>query len=70
MAVKRYLVTGAAGFIGANFIKDLVNRYGDNIDILVLDALTYAGNLMTISALSVSSPAFIPHTSHRSASFP
>lgn len=49
MAVKRYLVTGAAGFIGANFIKDLVNRYGDNIDILVLDALTYAGNLMTIS---------------------
>ena len=46
--MKTYLVTGAAGFIGANFIKYLLKRY-DNIRIVVLDALTYAGNLGTIA---------------------
>ena len=47
---KTYLVTGAAGFIGANFIKYLLyNKYKDSdIRIVVLDALTYAGNLGTI----------------------
>lgn len=47
--MKTFLVTGAAGFIGANFIKYLLRRY-DNIRIVVLDALTYAGNLGTIAA--------------------
>jgi len=42
-----YLVTGGAGFIGANFVKYLLKRYQD-IQIVVLDALTYAGNLGTI----------------------
>lgn len=46
---KRYLVTGAAGFIGANFVKYLLETYGSDVDILVLDALTYAGNLATIT---------------------
>lgn len=48
--MKTYLVTGAAGFIGANFIKYLLyNKYKDtDIRIVVLDALTYAGNLGTI----------------------
>ena len=48
--MKTYLVTGAAGFIGANFIKYLLhNKYKDeDIKIIVLDALTYAGNLGTI----------------------
>ena len=48
--MKTYLVTGAAGFIGANFIKYLLyNKYKDaDIKIVVLDALTYAGNLGTI----------------------
>ena len=48
--MKTYLVTGAAGFIGANFIKYLLHRkYKDeDIRIIVLDALTYAGNLGTI----------------------
>ena len=44
----KYLVTGAAGFIGANFVKHLIDTYHDDIEILILDALTYAGNLMTI----------------------
>jgi dTDP-glucose 4,6-dehydratase len=46
----KYLVTGGAGFIGANFVKFLLNKYGNNVKVLVLDALTYAGNLMSISA--------------------
>lgn len=48
--MKTYLVTGGAGFIGANFVKYLLyNKYkGEDIRILVFDALTYAGNLGTI----------------------
>lgn len=48
MEKKKYLVTGGAGFIGANYVKYLLKKYGDNVDILILDALTYAGNLLTI----------------------
>ncbi len=50
--MKTYLVTGAAGFIGANFIKYLLNRkYKDEeIKVIVLDLLTYAGNLGTIKS--------------------
>ncbi len=48
--MKTYLVTGAAGFIGANFIKYLLHdKYKDDeIRVIILDALTYAGNLGTI----------------------
>ena len=48
--MKTYLVTGAAGFIGANFIKYLLyKKYKDqDIKVIILDALTYAGNLGTI----------------------
>lgn len=48
--MNTYLVTGAAGFIGANFIKYLLHRKYKNEDIkvIVLDLLTYAGNLGTI----------------------
>ena len=48
--MKTYLVTGAAGFIGANFIKYLLNKKyaNDDIRVIILDALTYAGNLGTI----------------------
>lgn len=45
--MKTYLVTGAAGFIGANYLKYILARY-DNIQVVVLDALTYAGYLGTI----------------------
>ncbi len=45
--MKTYLVTGGAGFIGANFVKYMLNKHKD-IKIIVLDALTYAGNLGTI----------------------
>ena len=46
--MKTYLVTGAAGFIGANYIKYLLSHY-DDVKIVVLDLLTYAGNLGTIA---------------------
>lgn len=46
---KRYLVTGGAGFIGANFVKYLLAEHPGRVEILVLDALTYAGNLATIA---------------------
>lgn len=48
--MKTYLVTGAAGFIGSNFIKYLLHKkYADqDIKVIILDALTYAGNLGTI----------------------
>jgi len=42
-----YLVTGGAGFIGSNFIKYLLEKYQD-IKIICLDKLTYAGNLANI----------------------
>ena len=45
--MKSYLVTGGAGFIGANFVKHILRSYSD-IQIIVLDALTYAGNLGTL----------------------
>ena len=47
--MNKYLVTGAAGFIGANFVKYLLGKWGNDIDIMILDNLTYAGNLATIS---------------------
>ena len=45
---KTYRVTGAAGFIGANYLKYILAKH-DDIRVVVLDALTYAGNLATIS---------------------
>ncbi|MDO4690468.1 MAG: dTDP-glucose 4,6-dehydratase [Fusobacterium sp.] len=45
--MKTYLITGAAGFIGANFLKYILKRH-DDIKVVVVDVLTYAGNLETI----------------------
>lgn len=44
--MKRVLVTGGAGFIGANFVKYMVDKY-PTYEVFNLDALTYAGNLKT-----------------------
>ncbi len=43
--MKTYLVTGGAGFIGSNFINYMFEKYDNTINIINLDALTYAGNL-------------------------
>lgn len=43
--MRTYLVTGGAGFIGSNYIHYMFKKYGDEIRIINVDALTYAGNL-------------------------
>ncbi len=48
--MKSILVTGGAGFIGSNFVRYMVNKYPD-YKIMVLDALTYAGNLENLQDL-------------------
>jgi dTDP-glucose 4,6-dehydratase len=40
----RLVVTGGAGFIGSNFVRMMLRRH-DDLEIVVLDKLTYAGNL-------------------------
>ena len=48
--MARLLVTGGAGFIGANFVHYWVERYP--LDrVVVLDALTYAGNLWSLRSV-------------------
>ena len=45
--MNTYLVTGAAGFIGANYIKYLLKEFED-VRVVILDLLTYAGYFGTI----------------------
>ena len=44
----KLLVTGGAGFIGCNFIYYMLDKYAD-YEIVCLDALTYAGNIKSLS---------------------
>ena len=41
---KKILVTGGCGFIGSNFVQNMLKTYAD-VQIINLDSLTYAGNL-------------------------
>ena len=45
------IVTGGAGFIGSNFVRQMLGSYPD-YRIHVLDALTYAGNLDNLAAVA------------------
>ena len=47
---KTYIVTGGAGFIGSNFIHYMLKRY-DDIHLVNVDALTYAGNLENLASI-------------------
>lgn len=49
--MARLLVTGGAGFIGVNFVHYWSERYPDD-RVVVLDALTYAGNLASLESVS------------------
>ncbi len=49
--MKNLLVTGGAGFIGANFVIHMLDKY-DDYNIIVFDKLTYAGNLDNLLAVS------------------
>ncbi len=45
----RMLVTGGAGFIGANFVHQTLREHPEH-EVVVLDALTYAGNEASLAA--------------------
>jgi dTDP-glucose 4,6-dehydratase len=49
--MKKILITGGAGFIGSNFIYFVLSKH-DDYSVVNLDALTYAGNLENVDALS------------------
>jgi dTDP-glucose 4,6-dehydratase len=49
----KLLVTGGAGFIGSNYIHYMLGRY-DDVSIINVDALTYAGNLHNLQAVDQS----------------
>ncbi len=46
-SLKRLLVAGGAGFIGSNFVRHL-RRSRPDVDMTVLDKLTYAGNMANL----------------------
>ncbi len=52
------LVTGGAGFIGSNFVHWTVNNK-PNVKIIVLDALTYAGNVDNLTGLPEDNVKFV-----------
>ena len=47
---KKYIITGGAGFIGANFIHYLIQAEPES-KILNLDKLTYAGNSASLKTI-------------------
>jgi dTDP-glucose 4,6-dehydratase len=48
--MARLLITGGAGFIGANFVQYWLARHAED-QVVVLDALTYAGNLENLCSV-------------------
>jgi len=48
--MRSILITGGAGFIGSNFVRFMLEKYND-YEIIVLDALTYAGNRENLADL-------------------
>ena len=49
--MKKCLVTGGCGFIGSNYIRTVLNREED-LHIVNLDKLTYAGNIQNLNGIS------------------
>ena len=47
--MQTWIVTGGAGFIGCNFVRMAIAR---DVRVVVLDKLTYAGNLQSLHDVS------------------
>lgn len=47
--MKNIMITGAAGFIGANFAELMVNKYEGKYNFVIFDKLTYAGNIENLN---------------------
>jgi len=47
---RSIVITGGAGFIGSNFVHHWCENYPED-RVIVLDALTYAGNLHNLATL-------------------
>jgi len=45
----KILITGGAGFIGSNYVNNLVSQESNWSEIIILDSLTYAGNLANLA---------------------
>jgi dTDP-glucose 4,6-dehydratase len=52
MTARRILVTGAAGFIGSNFVRWWLERHPDD-HLVALDSLTYAGDPRNLDGLGI-----------------
>ncbi|WP_211959100.1 dTDP-glucose 4,6-dehydratase [Budvicia diplopodorum] len=52
MALSKILVTGGAGFIGSAVVRHIINHTSDSV--VVVDKLTYAGNLDSLNDVSAS----------------
>ena len=61
---RKLLVTGGAGFIGANFVHHWCDAHPDG-RVVVLDALTYAGNRMSLAALEAIGRCIVRARRHR-----
>ena len=59
---KKILVTGGCGFVGHHFIESVLKNTG--WEMVVLDALTYAGNLNRVTDISVFDPARVKFVWH------
>jgi dTDP-glucose 4,6-dehydratase len=56
--MKTIFVTGGAGFIGSAFVRQVLERH-DDVNIVDLDALTYAGNLENLSGVDKDRHKFV-----------
>lgn len=50
--MRKILITGGAGFIGSALVRYIINETSDAV--VVVDKLTYAGNLMSLAPVAQS----------------